>query len=241
MTNENVIGFRTTAELNPEEHARRVMAEATRLANLAPGEWRLWYERSAERLGIDPKIFAELVEAQLKDNAEKERKAQAEARLGEQRAHRLRQTERDRQREQQRIGDAAEKKAKQKGQGFADIIKLPSAEQETKLTELAKKLDEDIASLSAEFAELVEAEKTSRSSTEAEWDDEPWPEPVTTAVVLEELIARINQHIKAKPHEVLAIALWMLMAWVHEVAAHYSVYLAYQGRPPGSAGEAATV
>jgi hypothetical protein len=225
MTNENVIGFRTTAESNPEEHARRVMAEATRLTNLAPGEWRLWYERSAERLGIDPKIFAELVEAQLKDNAEKERKTQAEARLGEQRAHRLRQTERDRQREQQRIEDGAEKKAKQKGQGFADIVKLPSAEQETKLTELAKKLDEDIASLSAEFAELVEAEKTSSSSTEAEWDDEPWPEPVTTAVVLEELIARINQHIKAKPHEVLAIALWVLMAWVHEVAAHYSVYL----------------
>ena len=44
-------------------------------------------------------------------------------------------------------------------------------------------------------------------------------------MVLEELIARINRHIKAKPHQVLCIALWVLMAWVHEVAAHYSVYL----------------
>src|SRR4029077_11227581 len=39
------------------------------------------------------------------------------------------------------------------------------------------------------------------------------------------LIARINQHIKAKPYQVLVIALWVMMAWVHEVAAHYSVYL----------------
>ena len=70
----------------------------------------------------------------------------------------------------------------------------------------------------------------------SEWDIEPWAEPVATAVVLEELIARINQHIKAKPHEVLAIALWVLMAWVHEVAAHYSVYLVATS-PEGDCGK----
>ena len=37
-------------EVTPEENARRVMVEATRLASLAPGEWRLWIDRSAERL-----------------------------------------------------------------------------------------------------------------------------------------------------------------------------------------------
>jgi hypothetical protein len=64
-------------------------------------------------------------------------------------------------------------------------------------------------------------------------DIEPWPEPVTTAAVLEELIARINKHVKAKPHQVLIIALWIMMAWVHEVAAHYSVYLVATGPAPG--------
>ena len=29
-----------------------MMAEATRLANLAPGEWRVWIDRSAERFGV---------------------------------------------------------------------------------------------------------------------------------------------------------------------------------------------
>jgi putative DNA primase/helicase len=44
-------------------------------------------------------------------------------------------------------------------------------------------------------------------------------------VLLQELIARVSVHVKAKPHEVLAVALWTLMSWVHEEAAHYSVYL----------------
>jgi hypothetical protein len=145
-------------------------------------------------------------------------------RLAEQRAERQRKADVQEWREKARREDAAAKKAKQKGQGFADIIKLPSDQHESKLAELAKKLDEDVASLSAEFAEYA-ATETSSSAAESEWDDEPWPEPVATAVVLEELIARINQHIKAKPHEVLAIALWVLMAWAHEAAAHYSVYL----------------
>jgi hypothetical protein len=215
-----VVQFPTTEE----EKNRRVMAEVKRLACLAPGEWKLWAPKRAGELGIEPKLLTELVEAQLKDNAEKERKAQEEARLGEERARRLRLTERDRQREQQRIDDAAEKKSKKKAKALADIIKLPSAEQEAKLTELAKEVGEDAASLGAEFAEYCSAEAPS-SSGMSEWDDEPWSEPVATAVVLEELIARINQHIKAKPHQVLAIALWVLMAWVHEVAAHYSLYL----------------
>ena len=39
-------------EVTSEENAKRVMVEATRLASLAPGEWRLWIDRSAERLRI---------------------------------------------------------------------------------------------------------------------------------------------------------------------------------------------
>jgi hypothetical protein len=48
---EKVLDF-PRVEVTSEENARRVMVEATRLASLAPGEWRLWIDRSAERLGI---------------------------------------------------------------------------------------------------------------------------------------------------------------------------------------------
>ena len=50
-SDEKVLDF-PRVEVTSEESARRVMVEATRLARLAPGEWRLWIDRSAERLGI---------------------------------------------------------------------------------------------------------------------------------------------------------------------------------------------
>jgi hypothetical protein len=50
-SDEKVLDF-PRVEVTPEENARRVTVEATRLASLAPGEWRLWIDRSAERLRI---------------------------------------------------------------------------------------------------------------------------------------------------------------------------------------------
>ena len=237
---ENVIkGNFPHDNISEEEHQRSLMVAVKQQADSPPDTWKnwytdpdTWYASIAARHGITPKMFAELVkverEAKLKerevDLKDREQKL-AEARLDEQRAERLRKTENDRRREQQRIEDAAKKKVEEKSDAFADIIKLPSDQHEAKLADLAKKLDEDVAALRAEFAEYCAAETPSISSEPSEWDVEAWPEPVATAVVLEELIARINQHVKAKPHEVLAIALWVMMCWVHEAAAHYSVYL----------------
>ena len=199
----------------------------TRLANLAPSEWKLWYKRRADELGVSPERLSELVVAQIEDREKKAKDRLDEQRLGEQRADRERKLEKERNREQQRIEEAAARKAKEKSKAFADIIKLPADQHEAQLAEQAKKQDEDVASLRAEFAEYCAAETPSSSGAApmSEWDDEPWREPVAAAVLLEELITRINQHIKAKPYEVLVIALWVMMAWVHEAAAHYSVYL----------------
>jgi hypothetical protein len=208
-----------------EERNRRIMADVTELANLAPGEWKLWYHTRAKLHGMTSAQFAELIEAQIKDREQKAKEALAKERLEEDRAKRLRLSERDRQREQKRIEDKAKSKAKEKSKAFADIIKLPSDQHEAKLDDLAKRLEEDVAALRAEFAEYCAAETPTCSAEPSEWDIEAWPEPVTTVVVLEELIARINQHVKAKPHEVLAIVLWVMMCWVHEAAAHWSVYL----------------
>ena len=127
--------------LSEEERVRRIMVEVTRLASLAPGEWKLWYRRSAERVGVEPDKLAELIQAQIEAHEQQVRKEQAEKRLTEDRAKRLRLEERDRQREQQRIDDAAKSKAKEKSRAFADIIKLPSDQHEAKLVELGKKLD----------------------------------------------------------------------------------------------------
>jgi hypothetical protein len=38
--------------------------------------------------------------------------------------------------------------------------------------------------------------------------------------LLQELIDKITKHVIARPHEILAIALWTLWAWIHHVATH---------------------
>jgi hypothetical protein len=224
-----------SAPVTDEEKARRINNEAERLTRLAPNEWLIWYKKKAAEYGTTPETMRGLIEAKLKDIKAAERAAEAEQRRQDARVERQRRSaERDEKRKQKdetrkqekdqlRIDKVAKAKAKDKAKGFADIIKLASDRHEAELGKLAKRLDEDVATLSDEFAEYCSAEAPSGSDVVAEL--EPWPEPVTTAALLEELITRINQHVKAKPHEVLAIALWILMAWVHEVAAHYSVYL----------------
>jgi hypothetical protein len=213
-------------KVSDEEKARRVMVEVTRLANLTPGEWKLWYRRSAEQLDMTPEELADLVEALIKDREQKTREKRAEEKLQEDRAERQRKSEAQKFREKVRAEDAAAKKARAKAAAFADIIKLPVDQQDGKIAELGKQLEEDEAALSAEFADYREAQtEADAGGVDSDWDVERWPEPVATAELLQELAACIDKHIIAKPHQVLIIALWVMLTWVHEVAAHHSPYL----------------
>ena len=66
-SDEKVLDF-PRVEGTSEENARRVMIEATRLTRLAPGEWRLWIDRSAERLRIPRAILEDVIAAIIKDS-----------------------------------------------------------------------------------------------------------------------------------------------------------------------------
>jgi hypothetical protein len=230
VTNETASGGDTAAQTNnvvdfEQTISAKVMAEAKRLAGLAPGEWQIWIGKRAQEIGVERSILEKVTKEVLKDREKKQHAKQAEARRQDQRAERQRNAdERKRERDQQQILKDAERKEKEKTKALADIAKLPAAQHEAKLAELAKQIGEEVSSLRDEFVELV-GDIDGGATTPGVSDIEPWPEPVTTVMVLEELIARINRHIKAKPHQVLCIALWVLTAWVHEVAAHYSVYL----------------
>jgi putative DNA primase/helicase len=57
---------------------------------------------------------------------------------------------------------------------------------------------------------------------------------VTTAELLQALVAKINKHVAVHPHEALFMALWILMTWVHEVAATHSVFLVSTSAEPES-------
>ena len=82
---------------------------------------------------------------------------------------------------------------------------------------------------------IEEASTRNTAPTTSEWDEiEPWGEPVATAALLQELIDKIGSHVVAQPHEILVIALWVMMSWVHEVAATHSAYLVVTSAEPDS-------
>jgi hypothetical protein len=234
-TEDNVVRppFPASEQITPEEHSRRVLVEAQRLCGLAPDEWRIWYKRSAvEQLKIEPDDLKLMIEAELKTREKKVQAEAAEKRLQEQRADRERKSEKERSREQQRIEDAAARKAKGKSKASADLIKLPADQHEGRLAEMARTQDEDAAALRAEFDDYCSSEMSSSSS---EWGDvEAWAEPVATAALLQELIDKIGGHVAARPHEILVIALWVMMSWIHEVAATHSAYLVVTSAEPDS-------
>ena len=184
-SDEKVFNF-PKAEITSEEKVRRAMAEAKRLASLAPGEWRLWIDRAAERLGVPRATLEGLISAIIKDSERKAREDKAEARRQEER---VRREQHERKREQQK----AERKSKEKQKAFERLISLPSEQHETRLAELAKRFDEDVAAIRDDFTVFVGMESTAASTDP--WNVEPWPDPVETRVLLQEISAKTSKYI----------------------------------------------
>src|SRR5580704_4272070 len=191
-SDEKVLDF-PKAEITSEEKARRAMAEAKRLASLAPGEWQLWIARAVERLGVPRATLEGLISAIIKDSERKAREDKAEARRQEERVRR--EQERERKREQEGIDKKAERNRKEKEKAFEHLISLPSEQHETRLAELAKRFDEDVAAIRYDFTVFVGME--SRAASTDPWNVEPWPDPVETRVLLQEISAKISKYISS--------------------------------------------
>ncbi len=157
-----------------------VTVEATRLASLAPGKWRLWIDRSAERLRIQRATLQGLIVAIIKDSKKKACECKAEARRQEERVRgEQERKQRERKREQERIDKKAERTRTQKEKAFERLISLPSEQHEARIVELAKRLDEDLAAIRNGFSAFV-GMASDAASTDS-WNVEPWPEPVELA------------------------------------------------------------
>jgi putative DNA primase/helicase len=199
----NVVDFPNTQQ--------RALAEAERLAGLSAADREYQYSGSADRIGIDVATLKKMAEAILKDRVKLVREEQVEAR--------------ERKAAQARIDKEAARKAKERGKALASIAKLPSDQHEAELVRLAKRLGEDLAAIHYEFDDFCVSEADSEDRSPADWRIEPWPEPVATAALLQVLINKIHKHVVLKPHEALTVALWTMIAWVHNQIAHHSPYL----------------
>jgi hypothetical protein len=212
------------AELPPEERARRLKMEVERLARLPVVE-RLFYiecEDVAEKLDLSRDVLKAMVEAQVKANEKRAREDRAEDR------QRIRRVEKDKvraqrelsrerakqKREQEQADKEAERKRKERKKAFEAIAKLPLLAHEARLAELAKRSGEDLDFLRDEFAAYyVPADMGTKPI-------EPWDQPVDTHALLLELMAQLRRYVVVQDVVAIAITLWLLFSWVHEVAVH---------------------
>ena len=119
------------------------------------------------------------------------------------------------------------RKQKEKDRAFAAIIKLPSVEQEARLAELAKRLDEDLEILRDEFAAFVGTEDSIRDIGHVE----PWDEPVDTQALLVELITQSRRYVVMHDDIAIAVSLWVMFAWIHEIAVHSPLLIVTSAEP----------
>jgi len=59
----------------------------------------------------------------------------------------------------------------------------------------------------------------------ADWCVEPWPDSVDEAALVDQIQTRLKRHVVMSDEAALAVALWVVFAWVHEAAVHSPILL----------------
>ena len=218
------------AQVSPEERARRLKVEVDRLAKLPEVEWRYYlFDRGlSEKYGLSSADMKTMVEATIRANEKKAREDKAEDRRRIRRVEKEKATAQREQareqakqkREQERADKEADRKRKERKKAFEEIAKLPTLAHETRLAELAKRSGEDLDFLREEFAAYyVPADMDTKPI-------EPWDQPVDTHALLLELMAQLRRYVVVQDDVAIAITLWILFSWVHEVAVHSPLLIA---------------
>ena len=223
------------AEIAPEERARRLKVEVERLAGL-PAVERLFYIESddvAEKHGVSRAVLKEMVEATIRANEKKAREDKAEDRQRIRRVEKnkvtaqreLAREQAKQKRKQDQADKEAERKRKERKKAFEAIGKLPVLAHEARLAEHSKRSGEDLDFLRDEFAAYyVPADIDTKPI-------EPWDQPVDTHTLLIELMAQLRRFVVVQDDVAIAITLWILFSWVHEVAVHSPLLVATSAEP----------
>jgi hypothetical protein len=207
-----------------EERARRLRFEVERLAQLPVAEWLYYLEQGvANKHGIETATFKKMIETTIKVNEKKAREDKAEDRIRGKRKDREEDRKRrdakreqdERRREQERADREAERKRKEREKELRALAKLPRLLHEASLTKLAERLGEDLDFLRSELETFIVAPTGETVAVE------PWPEPVDLKELLKETTAQIRRYVVIHdPDAIVAVPLWITVAWVHEVLVH---------------------
>jgi hypothetical protein len=129
-------------------------------------------------------------------------------------------------------------KAKAEAQAGEDalieaLLKMrPGVEFARERKKAAKELGVSQDAIEAEL-EARRSEKTA-APLHGHWIVEPWPEQVEGDSLLRDIVRRILRHVVCSRDDALAIALWIMLAWIHDEIATHSPILNINSAEPES-------
>jgi hypothetical protein len=239
---DRIVPFPGPEPVPDEERARRLKIEVDRLARLPTVEWLLYLDDTAKKYSVDKAALREMVEAVVKEIEKKAREDRGELRQQKKHAEKkqdaarreeerkVERKSREDERKEREARREAEKKERERLTALSAILKLPAGEHAVRLQQLARRLGEDLDTLQAEFEQLL-ADEEAAAGYEAR---KPWPEPVTTKELLDALMVQLQRYVIIHDeHFAVACALWVLFAWVHDIATN-SPILVIQAAGPDS-------
>jgi hypothetical protein len=97
---------------------------------------------------------------------------------------------------------------------------------------VAKELGVSVSDIDAELE--AHRSETAVAPLYGHWVTEPWPEAAEGDVLLRDIIRRLLRHVVCSHDDAVAIALWIMLAWVHEAVAVHSPILNINSAEPES-------
>jgi Protein of unknown function (DUF3631)/CHC2 zinc finger len=103
-----------------------------------------------------------------------------------------------------------------------ELARLNRLDYERRRKEAAEELGVRAGALDAEVAERRELQQAEAGPPPlfGHWMVEPWPESVDTDALLLSLKRRVHRHVVFSNEAAIVVALWILFAWVHDIAVH---------------------
>jgi putative DNA primase/helicase len=125
----------------------------------------------------------------------------------------------------------AERSEKELLDALAKMPKGLEAARERK--RLAKEFHVSRSDIDAEI-EARRAQAESAAPLHGHWYVEPWPEPADGDALIRDIIRKLQKHVVISHDYALGIAIWTMLAWVHDEVATHSPILAITSAEPES-------
>lgn len=97
-----------------------------------------------------------------------------------------------------------------------------------------KRLADELRVTRSDIDAEVKAYREKASPLYGHWSVEPWPEPTDGDSLLRDIIMRLRRHVVCSHDDAIAIALWIMFAWVHDQVATHSPILDITSAEPES-------